>query len=1224
MGVVAALATTMSAWTVAPAAAQDSSGAFSDDDGAYYEAPFDALAERGILTGTECAEGQICPGDPIKRSTMAVWLGRALTGSEPTDTGTSRFADVDADHWTAPHIERFAELGVTLGCATDPLRYCPDQDVVRAQMAAFLVRAFELDDAPSAGFTDTSGHHFETEIDKLAAARITVGCTAEPLRYCPDRHVNRGQMATFIARALGLTPPPEPQPATADTEPAISISDTHGCKLSADGRLACWGDDTHGQASPPPGTYTDIAVNTDYSCAIRTDGRLACWGDDTDGRATPPAGEFTDVTANYSHPCGLRADGTIICWGFARVEYPGGERTDRPPSGAFTDISLGGAVGCGVRTDQSIQCWGYTSVPNGIGSSPQGTFTAVDVANRRACALRTDDTITCWGSAWEAVSDAPAGSYTDISVGGPARSGYSCALRTDLTITCWGSQDTVTLPLRPGEQQPTTIAGLTNPPSGRYQALALTKTALTNYHACALRDDNTHTCWGGPTPGDSDTVEDDQNDANAQDNGSANAEEATDCNIEPPGPPLDIQPHWEDGNLTVRWRSSDTGGPVEKYYVDRTVAGERYPAISSGILTQPGHPITGRHHLNQAWKFGRSFWHDGDQQYSYTLYDDVSNNTGPVIRLPYTSQVRLVALNCAGFAASEPVDVPTIAAAQHEQLKADLQDMVDSYSDAVPWLREVWTYITQRERGAFSDRNNPFQLRYFILLNEAHPTLNAPGFAYPLPVCEEVASPICKGSSISIGVLYTPPLNERNRASFVRIASHELAHIYTLSNDAPASSLAVAAGLLYLQRLLSSDPSWTPTTFFDGGFHCSAVELIADLGELLVLEQLDAYSVPATSLGYWRECQPGGSGVPSDEAISIARSVFGGQVPQWYYDTYRDSDGSYKLDMLWVDLASVSGQGSQSVFLTYLFRDEFGGYCSDAHAIRALVDPSLGNPWRDGGCAERTRALGKQVSAADQYSCAIGESDSITCWGTNAWGATSAPTGSFARIDTGRGHACGLRLDQEVVCWGTNTADDLSHGGQASPPAGAFIDITTGSDFSCGIRTDQTILCWGSDWAGKLNAPAGSFTAISAGRYHSCGIRTDQSLSCWGSLSGSMFLIPTDTFTSVSAGDAYTCGVRTDQIVVCWGWNNRGETNAPTGTFRDIAAGSTHTCGLRTDKTVVCWGDNRYGQTDAPAGTFDAVAVGSGHSCGITTDRVITCWGNDDRGQASPPGVPAN
>ncbi len=37
-------------------------------------------------------------------------------------------------------------------------------------MAAFLVRALDLPDAPSAGFTDTVGNTFANDIDRLAAA----------------------------------------------------------------------------------------------------------------------------------------------------------------------------------------------------------------------------------------------------------------------------------------------------------------------------------------------------------------------------------------------------------------------------------------------------------------------------------------------------------------------------------------------------------------------------------------------------------------------------------------------------------------------------------------------------------------------------------------------------------------------------------------------------------------------------------------------------------------------------------------------------------------------------------------------------------------------------------------------------------------------------------------------------------------------------------------------
>ena len=189
-------------------AVQADSGAFSDDNGSFAEPAFEALAARGIFDGTECDTDQICPDAPIKRSTMAVWLTRALDYGEPAEIESSRFADVDSREWWADHVERFAELEVTRGCASEPLRYCPDQPVNRAQMAAFLVRALRLPDAPSRGFADTSGNFAEDNIDALAAAGITAGCAADPPRYCPGQPVTRAQMATFLARALGLVASP--------------------------------------------------------------------------------------------------------------------------------------------------------------------------------------------------------------------------------------------------------------------------------------------------------------------------------------------------------------------------------------------------------------------------------------------------------------------------------------------------------------------------------------------------------------------------------------------------------------------------------------------------------------------------------------------------------------------------------------------------------------------------------------------------------------------------------------------------------------------------------------------------------------------------------------------------------------------------------------------------------------------------------------------------------
>ena len=71
-------------------------------------------------------------------------------------------------------------------------------------MVSFLVRAFDIEEAPAAGFSDIEGSVHAGAIDALAASGVTAGCSADPLRYCPDYPVTRGQMASFLVRAMSL------------------------------------------------------------------------------------------------------------------------------------------------------------------------------------------------------------------------------------------------------------------------------------------------------------------------------------------------------------------------------------------------------------------------------------------------------------------------------------------------------------------------------------------------------------------------------------------------------------------------------------------------------------------------------------------------------------------------------------------------------------------------------------------------------------------------------------------------------------------------------------------------------------------------------------------------------------------------------------------------------------------------------------------------------------
>ena len=181
-----------------PAAAQ--TDGFDDvPDGAFFSDPVSELAEEGVFEGTECDDG-FCPDEPIDRKTMAVWTVRVLDGRNPFVVAQTRFNDVDGSSFYAPFVERMAELGVTGGCG-DGSGFCPDRSVSRAQMAAFLSRAYRLPDGPDPGFGDVaSDAWYAADVARLVGSGITEGC-GDGADFCPEQATTRGQMAVFLHRA---------------------------------------------------------------------------------------------------------------------------------------------------------------------------------------------------------------------------------------------------------------------------------------------------------------------------------------------------------------------------------------------------------------------------------------------------------------------------------------------------------------------------------------------------------------------------------------------------------------------------------------------------------------------------------------------------------------------------------------------------------------------------------------------------------------------------------------------------------------------------------------------------------------------------------------------------------------------------------------------------------------------------------------------------------------
>ena len=375
-------------------------GGFADvAEDAYHAVPVATLAGRGVFVGTACEAG-FCPDEPIDRKTMAVWMVRILNGEEPTRVSESRFDDVVAASFHAPFIERMADLEVTEGCG-DGSRFCPDDNVSRAQMAAFISRAFNLPDGPDPGFTDVaSDAWYAASVAKLAASKITAGC-GDGTRFCPGQDTTRGQMAAFLARALGSveTPttegPRNGQRSRPTAFTAVSVGVSRACGLQADGTITCWGGyNPYGRHDPPQGYFSAVSVGSYASyhhCGVRTDGAITCWGDNSYGQTDAPQGSFSAISAGQVHSCGVRTDGTIACWS------PNGLRF--APQGSFAAVSVGLLRSCGVRTDGKLICWksAWTAL-----EAPEGSFTAVTVGRDQSCGVHLEGTVTCWGHPWNA------------------------------------------------------------------------------------------------------------------------------------------------------------------------------------------------------------------------------------------------------------------------------------------------------------------------------------------------------------------------------------------------------------------------------------------------------------------------------------------------------------------------------------------------------------------------------------------------------------------------------------------------------------------------------------------------------------------------------------------------------------------------------------------------------------------------------------------------------
>lgn len=185
-------------------------GSFVDDDGNVHEASIEAIAGAGITRGCNPpANDRYCPDSPVTRGQMAAFFVRAL---DLPQAAADHFTD-DDDSTFEDDINRLAEARITLGCnPPSNTRFCPDQPVTRGEMAAMLARAFAYPASPVDRFVDDDST-FENVIQSIAAQGVTLGCNP-PVndRFCPEDDVTRAEMATFLTRAIDELTPIKPPP----------------------------------------------------------------------------------------------------------------------------------------------------------------------------------------------------------------------------------------------------------------------------------------------------------------------------------------------------------------------------------------------------------------------------------------------------------------------------------------------------------------------------------------------------------------------------------------------------------------------------------------------------------------------------------------------------------------------------------------------------------------------------------------------------------------------------------------------------------------------------------------------------------------------------------------------------------------------------------------------------------------------------------------------------
>ncbi|MFN3198296.1 MAG: fibrinogen-like YCDxxxxGGGW domain-containing protein [Bradymonadia bacterium] len=329
--------------------------------------------------------------------------------------------------------------------------------------------------------------------------------------------------------------------------------DYHSCALFDNGQIKCWGYNSNGQLGYGNTNYRgdtanemgdnlpfvdlgtgltveEVSSGWHHTCALFTDGRVKCWGYNShaelgsgnvahlgDGASEmgdnlPFVNFGTGRTAVYvdsgvHHSCAILDNNDVKCWG-----YNGHGETGVGFSGGY----IGDANGAEM---------GDNRPPVNLGSNL--TVAHVDAAYFHSCALFDDGRVKCWGRnnygqigygsntiigdvAGEMGDNLP---FVDLGTGRTAKHVeggiyHTCALLDNDRVKCWGRNNYGNLgygdnnnrgdgPNEMGDNLPYVDLGT----DGQGNPLLVDRLWVDAYHNCAQLQNGGVKCWGHGTHG---------------------------------------------------------------------------------------------------------------------------------------------------------------------------------------------------------------------------------------------------------------------------------------------------------------------------------------------------------------------------------------------------------------------------------------------------------------------------------------------------------------------------------------------------------------------------------------------------------------------------------------------------------------------------------------------------------------------------------------------------